>query len=292
VPRAPGGGTDILARALLPVLMPRLGQGGAPQTIVIENRADATSIIGTEIVARAAPDGQVIAVVDNAFYQNPAIIPHLPYDTLRDFSAVTMLAEAPVVLLASPALTVRDVAGLVALAKARPGELSFASGGVGASTHFAGVLFNLEAGVEMIHVPFRSSGPALTAVLGSQVSIGYGGLSSARPLIEAGQVRALAVTGPARDPALPAVPTFAEIGLGAASVTSVWGMHAPAGTPLGLRRRLRDAVAASFAEPALARRLAELGYSLLASTPEAHQAETERLVALWQRVAQRVRLDQ
>ncbi len=287
VPRAPGGGSDNLARILAAPLGTRLGQ-----TVVVENRPDATAIIGAEAVARAAPDGHTLYLSDNSFYQNPSFIPHIPYDTIRDFSAVTMLAQAPVVLLANPAVPARTVAELVAYAKANPGKLSYASGGVGASTHFAGVLFNLRAGVEIVHVPFRSSGPAVTAVLSNQVQLQYGGLSSARPYIEAGTLRALAVTGTRRAEQLPNVPTFAEAGVPGVDVTSVWGIHAPARTPIEIRRKLRDALVATMQDPEVSRRLNQLGYDPIGNTPEEHQRQTEEIVALWIDVAKRVNLNE
>jgi tripartite-type tricarboxylate transporter receptor subunit TctC len=287
VPRAPGGGSDNIARVLAAPLSARLGQ-----TVVVENRPDATAILGAELVARAAPDGYTLYLADNSFYQNPSFIPHIPYDTIRDFAAVTMLAQAPVVLLANPAVPARTVAELVAYAKANPGKLSYASGGVGASTHFAGVLFNLRAGTEIVHVPFRSSGPAVTALLANQVQLQFGGLSSARPYIEAGTLRALAVTSARRDPLLPDVPTFAESGLPGVDITSVWGIHAPARTPIAIRRTLRDAIVATMQDPPVHRRLRELGYDPVGNTPEEHQRQTEQIVALWIEVEKRVNLNE
>ncbi len=182
VPRAPGGGSDILARLLGPGLTQRLGQ-----TVVVENRPDVAAVVGAEHVARARPDGYTILFTDNAFYQNPAILPNLPFDTMRDFSAITMLAEAPVVLITHPSVPARTLRELLDHARANPGRLTYASGGIGASTHFAGVLMNLRAGTTMTHVPFRSSGAAINALMGAQVHMQFGGLSSARPLIEGGR---------------------------------------------------------------------------------------------------------
>ncbi len=287
VPRAPGGGSDNLARVLAGPLSQRLGQ-----TVVVDNRPDATAILGAEQVVRAAPDGYTLLLSDNALYQNPSFIPHIPFDTLRDLSAVTMLAEAAVLLLANKDLPVTDVPSLLAYGRANPGRLSFASGGVGASTHFAGVLFSQATGVELLHVPFRSSGPAVTALLSGQVQLQFGGPSSGRALVEAGTARPLAVTGAQRDPVLPQVPTFAEQGVQGVEVTSVWGLHAPAATPLALRQRIQQAVAATMTEPAVAERLRGLGYVPIGNTPEAHQAQTVALVNQWIELAKRVRLDQ
>jgi tripartite-type tricarboxylate transporter receptor subunit TctC len=288
VPRAPGGGSDNLARVLAGPLRERLGQ-----TVVVENRPDATGIIGAEVVARAQPDGLTLYFSDNSFYQNPAFLPHIPYDTIRDFTAVTMLAQSPLILIVNPAVPARDLRELIAYARANPGKLSFASGGVGSSGHFAGVLFNLRAGTDMTHVPFRSAAPALTALLGNQVQLQYGGISSARPMIEDGRVRALAVSGRTRDPAVPDVPTVREAGLeGLEEILSTWGIHAPAGTPIAVRRRLRDAIVATMAEPGVAQRMKDMGYTPVGNTPEEHQRQTEALVALWIDVGKRVNLNQ
>ncbi|WP_137179314.1 tripartite tricarboxylate transporter substrate binding protein [Roseomonas sp. AR75] len=285
VPRAPGGGSDNIARVLAPPLGERLRQ-----TIVVENKPDATAIVGAEFVARSAPDGYTLYLSDNSFYQNPAIIAQIPYDTVRDFAPVTRLARAPVILIVHPSVPARNVQELIAYAKANPGKLNYASGGVGSSTHFAGVLFNLRAGTDITHVVFRSSGPALTALVAGQVQMQWGGISSAKPMVEDGRARAIAVTGPDRDPSMPNVPTLDESGLTGVDITSVWGLHAPAGTPMEIRRKLRDAIAATMQEPAVNQRLRGMGYAPVASTPEDHARETAEFVALWQDIAKRVNL--
>ena len=288
VPRAPGGGSDNLARTIMPTVGERLRQ-----PIVVDNRPDATAIIGAEMVARAAPDGYTLYLSDNSFYQNPAFIPHIPYDTTRDFTAVTMVAQSPLILIVNPAVPARTLGELIAYAKANPGRLNFASGGVGSSGHFAGVLLNLRAGTDMVHVPFRSAAPALTALLSNEVQLQYGGISSARPLIEDGRVRALAVSGRARDDAMPNVPTVQEAGVeGLEEMYSTFGIHAPAGTPLPIRSRLRETIAAVMVEPAMARRLREMGYTPVGNTPEEHQRQTDRLVEQWIEVGRRVNLNQ
>jgi tripartite-type tricarboxylate transporter receptor subunit TctC len=284
VPRAPGGGSDILTRTLAPAVGARLGQ-----TIVVENRPDATAIVGAEAVARARPDGYTVYVADNSFYFNPAIMPRLPYDTLGDFSGITMLAQAPVVLIVGPSVPAKTLPELIAYGKANPGKLSFASGGVGSSTHFAGVLFSLQAGVQTVHVPYRSSGPALTALLGGDVAMGFGGFASAGQQIRAGTVAAVAKTTPG---AGPGIPTFAEAGLAGVDVGSLWGLHAPAGTPIEVRRKLRDAFAAAMLEPAMNERLKELGYEPIGSTPEEHGRQTAETVAKWVEIGRRVNLNQ
>ncbi|MCX7371305.1 MAG: tripartite tricarboxylate transporter substrate-binding protein [Alphaproteobacteria bacterium] len=284
VPRAPGGGTDILIRALAPGVSARLGQ-----PVVVENRADATTIVGSEHVARSAPDGLTILAADNALYFNPAIIPRLPYDTLADFAAITLLAEAPVVLIIGRQVPATNLAELIALARAQPGRLSFASGGVGASTHFAGVLFALRAGIDLIHVPYRSSGPALTALLSGEVTMNFGGFAASGQLIRAGQVLALAKTAQGVDPA---IPTFAEAGLPGVDVASIWGLHAPAGTPLPIRETIREAFRAAAEEPETRARLEQMGYQPIFSTPVEHARQTRAVIEQWMEIGRRVNLNQ
>lgn len=283
VPRAPGGGSDNLARLLAPGLQEKLGV-----SIIVENRPDATAVLGASIVAKAKPDGYTFYLADNSFYQNPAILDSLPYDTIKDFSAVTMMAQAPVVLLVHPGIPAKTLAELIDLAKKT--NLTFASGGVGASTHLVGVMLNLKAGTNIVHVPFKSSGPALLALLGGHVSMQFGGLSSAGQYIKDGKLRAIAVTGDHRNPFLPDVPTFQESGITGADVTSLWGLHAPPGTPIEVRRTMRDALGAVMREPKLAMKLAEFGYEPIINTPEEHQAQTAALVTQWIDVGKKVNL--
>ena len=210
VPRAPGGGSDILARLLQPALEKKLGV-----PVIVDNRPDAAAVMGATIVTKAKPDGYTLLLTDNSFYQNPAILNSLPYDTLNGFTAITMLAQAPVILIVHPDVPAKTLAELLALAKKT--NLTFASGGVGSSTHLLGVMVNLKAGTTITHVPFKSSGQALIALLGGHVSMQYGGLASAPPYIKDGKVRAIAITGEKRDPAVPDVPTFQESGLRAST---------------------------------------------------------------------------
>ena len=283
VPRAPGGGSDILARLIQPALEKKLGQ-----TVIVDNRPDAAAVMGAAIVTKAKPDGYTLLLTDNSFYQNPAILDSLPYDTLGGFTAITMLAEAPVLLIVYPDVPAKTLSELIELAKKT--RLTYASGGVGSSTHLMGVMVNLKAGIDITHVPFKSSGQALIALLGGHVSMQYGGLASAPPYIKDGKVRPIAITGAKRDPAVPDVPTFAESGLPGVDVTSVWGLHAPPGTPIEIRRTIRDAVAAVMRDPDVAKQLSERGYQTIANAPEEHQAQTNALVNQWIEVGRKVNL--
>ena len=283
VPRAPAGGTDILVRLLQPGLEKKLGV-----PIIIDNRPDASAVVGSVVVAKSKPDGQTFLAADNAFYQNPAILDSLPYDTLKDFSAVTLMAKGPVVLIVHPDIPAKTLAELIELAKKQP--LTFASGGIGASTHLVGVMLNLRAGTSITHVPFKGSGPALIALLGGHVSMDFGGISSALPYIKDGKVRAIAVTGEHRDSNLPDVPTFQESGLKGADVESIWGLHAPRDTPIAIRKAMRDAVAEVLRQPDNTPKLVERGYEVVASTPEEHQVQTNALVAQWIEIGKKINL--
>ncbi len=285
VPRSPGGGSDIIARIVSPGMQKKLGQN-----FLVENHPDAAAVIGAELTARAPADGYTIFLADNAFYQNPAILRKLPYDTLKDFSGVTMLAQSPVILIVGSSVPAKDVKSLIQYAKANEGKLTYGSGGIGASTHLAGVLFNRAAGVDIVHVPFKSSGQALESLLGNHLTMQFGGISSARAQIDSGRIRAIAVTGKKRDPSVPSVPTFEESGLNGVDVTSIWGIHAPAATPIAIRRVLRDALVEVMRLPDVNAKLTEAGYDVIGSTPEEHDAETRRLVAFWIDLATKVKI--
>ncbi len=283
VPRAPGGGTDILARLVAPGLEKKLGV-----SVIVDNRPDAAAVMGAAIVAKARPDGYTFYASDNSFYQNPAILDSLPYDTLKDFTAVTMLAQGPVILLVHPDVPAKTLPELIALA--RKTQLTFASGGIGASTHLVGVMLNLQAGTNITHVPFKGTGPALIALLGGHVTMQFGGISSAIPYLRDGKLRAIALAGDHRDSNVPDVPTFQESGLKGADVLSIWGLHAPPGTPIEIRRTMRDAIGEVMRDPEVAKKLVERGYETLVNTPEEHQAKTAALVNQWIEVGKKVNL--
>ncbi len=283
VPRGPGGGSDTVARLVAPSLEKRLGV-----PVMVENKPDATAVLGAQIVANAKPDGYTFYVSDNSFYQNPAVLPKVPYDTIKDFSGVTMFAQGPVVLIVHPSVPARSLSELLGLAK--QSELTYASGGIGSSTHLVGVMVNLKAGVDIRHIPFKGSGPALTALLGHHVTMQYGGLSSALPHIQAGTVRAIALTGSKRDKAVPDIPTFTEAGLAEVDVPSIWGLHAPANTPLEFRTKVRDAIVATMQEPAVSEKMLKMGYEMIGNTPEEHQRQTEKIVNDWLDISRKVNL--
>ncbi|MEP7247563.1 MAG: tripartite tricarboxylate transporter substrate binding protein [Gammaproteobacteria bacterium] len=285
VPRTPGGGSDIIIRTLAPELSKKLGV-----LVLIENRPDSAAIIGAQLVAQSKPDGYHFYLSDNSFYQNPAINNALPYDTFKDFTAVTMLAEGPVLMVANPNVPAKNLKEVIELAKKDPEKYTFASGGIGSSTHLIGVLLNLEAGTRIRHIPYKSAGDSIAAVIGGHTSYQFGGISSARVHAESGKVVPIALTGSKRNPAMPNVPTMGETGLEAVDVTSVWGVHAPAGTPLAIRQKVRDAFAAVMADSEMTRKLNSLGYTPIGNTPEEHQAMTERIVNRWVALSKKVNL--
>jgi tripartite-type tricarboxylate transporter receptor subunit TctC len=288
VPFAPGGGTDILTR----VISPRLGET-LGQQIVVENRAGGGSTIGSEIVAKASADGYTLLMVDTSFTTNPSLYSKLPYDSARDFAPVSLLASAPVILIVHPSVPVRSVKEFVALAKARPGQLNFASGGPGSSTHLGGELLKSAARIELQHIPYKGTGPAVADVLGGQVVMMFAGISSVKQHVAVGKLRAIAVTGDRRSPAMPEVPTFIESGLKGVDSGTYWGCLAPAGTPRDSVSKVSAAMASVLKLPDISQRLVDLGFDPIGGSPEQFAANINTETGKWARVikAAGVRLD-
>jgi len=255
IPFGAGGGTDNLVRILDPHVARSLGQ-----PLVIENRPGAGGIVGTEAVARSEPDGYTVLALDSTFCINPGLFPSLPYDSARDFAPVAILANAPIVLLAHPSVPARTLQELIALAKTRPGSLAYASGGNGAPTHLGGEMFKMSAGVDITHLPYRGTGPAMNDIIAGHVPLAVNGLSASRPHILAGRVRALAVTGDARAAAFPEVPTFTEAGVPGVDMYTHWGVLVRAGTPDPVIQRLAAAFNEAVLREDLRQRLNDLGY--------------------------------
>ncbi len=278
IPFGPGGGTDNLVRVIEPVVSRILGH-----PLIIENRPGAAGVLGTEMVARAAPDGYTLLANEQTFVINPALFPNLPYDTARDFAPVQILANAPVVMVVSAGFPARTLQELVAMARERPGAYSYASGGNGSTVHLAGEMLKLAAGINLTHVPYRGSGPAMNDVVAGHVPIAFNGLSAAGPHIRGGRVRALAVTGPARAPAFPDIPTFRELGLEVAVYTH-WGVLTRAGTPQPIIARLADAFRDAVRAPELAERLESMGYVPNGQGPDAYARVIAEEMAAFGRV--------
>ncbi|MEJ0077609.1 MAG: tripartite tricarboxylate transporter substrate binding protein [Alphaproteobacteria bacterium] len=275
VPFGAGGGTDNLARIIEPLVSKALGV-----PLVIENRPGGGSSIGMDQVAKAAPDGTTLVMTDTSIAVNPSLKP-LPYDTINDFAPVSLLATAPVILVAHPSVPAKTLAEFVALAKQKPGELNYASGGIGASTHLGGELLKFVAGIEVRHVPYKGTGPAMNDLIGGHVQVMFSGISSARPFMDAGTLRALAVTGEARNAAVPDVPTFAEAGLPGVTASTYWGVLAPKGTPQEIVERLSAEFAKAVRDPEVVKRIGDLGYLPIGGGPADYAANIKSEIAKW-----------
>ena len=277
VPFPPGGGLDALARALAEELARAWGQ-----PVVVENRPGGATVPGTDAVAKAAPDGHTLLLTaDNSITGNPNLIRALPHDPVRDLAPVTWLVDVHQMVLVHPSVPARDMAGLVAAARAAPGSLNFGSYGTASQPHLLFGALAAREGLTLTHVPYRGLTPALVATLANEVQMTLAGVASARQHIEAGTIRALAVGRPTRLPQLPDVPTLAEAGLDEIDPRTWFGVLAPAATPAPTIRRIRDDIAAAMALPAVRdRHLTPNGYTVHASTPEAFGAMIARDLAV------------
>src|SRR5512144_2335881 len=255
VPFPPGGATDLLARAVAQRLTEKWGQA-----VLVDNRPGAGGNIGSELVAKSAPDGYTLEMGTVGTHSiNASLYAKMPYDHVKDFVPIILVAGVPNVLVVNPALPVNSVQELVAYAKANPGKLNFASSGNGTSIHLSGELFKVMAGVQMTHVPYKGSAPALQDLIGGQVQLMFDNLPPSLPQIKAGKLRALAVTTATRSPALPDLPTIAESGLPGFEASSWFGIVAPAGTPPAIVAKLNAEVAKWLASPEAQEKLLALG---------------------------------
>jgi tripartite-type tricarboxylate transporter receptor subunit TctC len=263
LPASPGGPVDVIARTVGAGLAEALGQ-----PIVMDNRAGAGGIIGAEIVARGNPDGYTLMFAHSGpLAIEAALHSKLSYHPLKDFAPVSLVAASPYALIVNPSTPVKSVKELVALAKSRPGKFHYASGGVGTGIHMAGELFNLAAGLKIVHVPYKGAGPSMAALMGGEVDLMFNGVSSALPHVKSGKLRALAISSTQRSSLLPDLPTVAESGL--RYETSGWyGLVAPAGTPQPVTARLQASLHKSLNTPEMKERLAVQGIDGIASTPE------------------------
>lgn len=279
VATVPGGGTDAIARILGVKLTELLGQ-----QFVIDNRGGAGGIIGTELVARAPADGYTLLMGFIAsLAMNPALT-RTPYDTLKDFAPVSLVADAQYVLTIHPSIPPRTVKDLVAYARANPGRINYASAGSGTPVHLAAELFKSMAGVNMVHVPYKGGGPAAAAVLRGESQLIFGSVTATMPQIKAGKLIALGVTGPKRLPSAPEYPTIAELGYPGFEVTSWYGVLGPARTPAGTIARLHAAVVNAVRAPEVREQMGRQGLEPIGSTPAEFAAHLKREVARWARV--------
>ena len=251
---APGSPLDTLARIVAEPLAAAFGQ-----PVVVENRLGASGTIGTSAVAKAAPDGHTIGTMSLAQMVAPSLVPEMPYDTLKDLAPVTQLAWTASILVVGASSPVRSVGDFVALAKAKPDQLTYASPGNGTPSHIASELFKHHAGIEVRHIPFKGTGQALTALLGEQVDIAFAGAAATLPLIKSGKLRALATAASRRVPAFPDLPALAEIGFADYHLEEWYAVVAPSGTPPEVIARLASEMARILASPQTSARLANLG---------------------------------
>ena len=286
VPYPPGGGADIFARTLSEPLAAQLGQ-----PVIVENRPGANGIIGTDAVARAAPDGYTILLGNsgpNAI--NQAIYPDLPYDAVDSFEEVSLIGYTTHVLVVHPGVQARSVTELIALARRSPGQLNFASTGQGGTPHLAGELFKLMTGTDMVHVPYKGASPSNADVIAGQVQLTFNTLPPLMTSIRAGKVRALAVTGKQRSQLLPEVPTIDEAGVAGYDVQTWYGIHAPAGTPAAVVDRLNQALVAVLSNAQVRAALVGQGYEVATSTPGEFSRMVRDDVAKWRKVVKEAKV--
>jgi tripartite-type tricarboxylate transporter receptor subunit TctC len=269
-PFAPGGGTDLMARLLAQKLTPLLGQ-----QVIVDNRAGAGGRIGAELVAKSPPDGYTLLLAGSSVMATaPALYSKLPFEMPRDFSPISLIAYTAYVLVAHPSVPAKSVKELIALAKLRPGRLTYASSGTGGPAHLSGELFSSMAGVKMIHVPFKGSSPGTLSVIAGETDLMFSNTLPALPSVKSGRLRALGITALRRSAIMPDVPTVAESGLPGFDVQQVYGLLAPAGTPRDVVRRLNQEIAKVMQAEDIRGRLLADGSEVLVSTPE----ELERVI--------------
>jgi tripartite-type tricarboxylate transporter receptor subunit TctC len=254
LPYPPGGSTDPMARFICGKLSELWGR-----SVVVDNRPGGNTVIGTEALVRATPDGYTIGWAGASLFSTPSLLPSLPYDALKDLVGVATIAKQRVVLVLHPSVPANNLKELIALAKAKPGELNFASSGHGTNTHLSGELFKLVTGVNITHIPYKGSGPATTDLLGGRVQMSFQIPITVIPMISTGKLRPIALTGDSRLPALPQVPTFTEAGLPGYGLTGVTGIVAPAKTPRPIRAKIAKDVAGILSTPSAAEFLAKQG---------------------------------
>ncbi|CAN5427895.1 tripartite tricarboxylate transporter substrate binding protein BugE [soil metagenome] len=280
VPFAPGGSTDVVARAVAQKLTTEL-----KQTFVIENKAGAGSAIGTAQVARAPADGYTLLFTTSYFSLNPAVTKVVNYDPVKDFEPITNVAFMPMVLLVKSDLPARTVDEVLALARKSPGKLNYSSSGIGGPPHFAGALFTDLGHVDITHVPYVGAAPALADVAAGQVDMSFSTFSSAMPFIRSGRMRPIAVAGPKRFPLMPEVPTFAEAGMPGLEMATMYALLAPAGTPRPIVDRLYEVLAQAVKDPEMRKLIIDQGADIVASNPDEFAAFIRADVARWARLA-------
>ena len=286
VPFPPGGGNDTIARTVGQKLTESFDQ-----QVVIDNRAGAGGIIGAETAARAVPDGYTLFLGGVASHGiNPNLNAKLSYDPVRDFAPISLIASAPLVVVVHPSVPVKSIKELIDYAKAKPGELNFASNGTGGSSHLAAEMFRMMTGANIVHVPYKGLSPALTDLLSGQVQLMFSSTVAIMPQVRAGRLRPLAMTGAKRSPAMPDIPTVAESGVAGFETASWYGVLAPAGTPAAIVDRLSREIVKITRMSDVRERMASEGAEPVGNSPEEFGAHIRRELARWARVIKQARL--
>jgi tripartite-type tricarboxylate transporter receptor subunit TctC len=285
VPTSPGGGSDFSARAISPKLSEYLGQ-----PVVIENRAGGGTIIGNELVARAAPNGYTLLMGISSLTSIPYLYPTVSYDLTRDLAPISQVMIVPHLLVAHTSLPARNVKELVAFARTRPGQINFAAGSAGSNPHLAMELFNHSTGLKMLHVPFKGQGPAMTALLGGHTSLMMANLVSALPHTKSGRIRALGISSAKRAPVAPDIPTIAEAGVPGFEVVQWFGMLAPANTPRDIIGKLHAGVVRTLQDPSVKEHFVSDGAEPVGSTPEQFAAVIAADLKKWGKVIREARI--
>ena len=285
VPFPPGGANDVIGRLLGASLSDLFGK-----PFVIDNRGGANSIIGCDLTAKATPDGYTILIVPGGFAINPSLYSKLPYDSIRDFSPLSLIGNGAYVLVANEQLPAQTAGDVIALAKAKPKELSFASAGVGNTTHLAAELFGFMAGVHMLHVPYKGGGPAVTDLIAGRVSIYFSTVALATPYIRGGRLKGIGVTTAKRIAALPQLPTIAESGLPGYEVNGWYGLLAPAQTPTPIVNQLNGEIRRALQNPEMKEKLSALGVEAAHSTPAEFKKVIETDVSKWAQLVKRLNI--
>lgn len=279
VPFPAGGNADIVARSIGNELSKNLGV-----PVVIENRGGAGGVIGSEIVAKAPADGYTIVMVSASHVINPSMQKSLPYDTIKDFAGISLVAEVPTVLVVHPSVPAKSLKELIAYAKANPGKINFATAGNGTVGHLSAELLKSMAQIKMEHVAYKGNGPAMTDVLGGHVQMIFSSMPSALPHVKSGALRALVVTAPKRSAAAPDIPSTAEAGMPGFDVATGFGLFAPSKTPRAIINKLNAEVVKALKLPEVSNRLAGQGAEPVGSTPEEYDAFVKKEIAKWQKV--------
>ena len=278
-PFPPGGSVDVVGRLLATKLSESMGQ-----QMVVDNRSGASGVIGTEVVMNAPPDGYTLLINTIPFVTNQFLMPRAPYDPRRDFVSVSLVASSPSLVTVHPSVPARSIQELIALAKSKPGQLYYSAAGVGTNPHIAGELFNLLADVNIVAVQYKGGGPADTALIAGEVTATFGNISQEIAFVKAGRMRALAVTGTKRNPAMPELPTVAEAGVPGYEFETWYVVAAPKGTSRSIVDALNSQIRKVLSAPDQVKFWEERGLTVIASTPEEAAAHLEREQKKWQRV--------